>query len=530
MRSVDLSGLPRDARHFIAWNQSEGFDVPFQYDDQQGLLTILRVGKGNHGEAVLDIRYAGRIIPAVPASSVKHCILGRTLQTRHFDFVTSLGQRFADARRDYTIIDQRRGRLKSNPRMTQREVLILCSQCSAKTWMAEERVLPPKSCACGRCRYSPLSGKRSIAQTDRWMIPFFPGGEDEARQYTRGQNKKLRFRCPYCGNVREKAIAIATLHHTHSIGCACSWSVGRSFPHRLIKSVLDYLGIHYIQEASRKELPWAQSFSYDFYLPDFGVILEAHGKQHYEEGTGYFKNTLKKNKVNDAQKRKLALDHGIAAERYLEINCKKSETEAIKADLLRSSLSQILKCDLAGLDWIELTKAAWKSEKLNILEMSVKNPEMSVRALAEHFGVSRDLVKEVQVNAGIYNSQKERKLGVKRQQVRYHHRTQARNEKIRQLKKDRPQASTQEIAELVGMERHAVYRILKQSGLYDEQAEKQNKNFKISMSKKRIKDCDIQTICQMKQDHPLLSAREAGRLTGHSHSTILSVWREFGLA
>ena len=91
MRSVDLSGLPRDARHFIAWNQSEGYDVPFHYDDQQGLLTILRAGKGNHGEAVLDIRYAGRIIPAVPASSVKHCILGRILQTRHFDFVTSLG-------------------------------------------------------------------------------------------------------------------------------------------------------------------------------------------------------------------------------------------------------------------------------------------------------------------------------------------------------------------------------------------------------------------------------------------------------
>lgn len=167
MRSVDLSGLPRDARHFIAWNQSEGYDIPFQYDDQQGLLTILRAGKGNHGEAVLDILYAGRIIPAVPASSVKHCILGRILQTRHFDFVTSLGQRFADTRRDYTIIDQRRGRLKSNSRMTQREVLILCSRCGAKTWMAEERVLPPKSCACGRCRYSPLSGKRSIAQTDR---------------------------------------------------------------------------------------------------------------------------------------------------------------------------------------------------------------------------------------------------------------------------------------------------------------------------------------------------------------------------
>ena len=65
MRSVDLSGLPRDARHFIAWNQSEGFDVPFHYDDQQGLLTILRAGKGNHGEAVLDIRYAGQLRQAL---------------------------------------------------------------------------------------------------------------------------------------------------------------------------------------------------------------------------------------------------------------------------------------------------------------------------------------------------------------------------------------------------------------------------------------------------------------------------------
>ena len=218
--------------------------------------------------------------------------------------------------------------------MTQREVLILCSRCGAKTWMAEERVLPPKSCACGHCRYSPLSGKRSIAQTDRWMIPFFPGGEDEARQYTRGRKtKSFASVVPIAVTCAKKRLRFRRCIIRIPSAAPVSWSVGRSFPHRLIKSVLDHLEIHYIQEASRKELPWAQSFSYDFYLPDFGVILEAHGKQHYEEGTGYFKNTLKKNKVNDAQKRKLALDHGITAERYFEINCKKSETEAIKADL-----------------------------------------------------------------------------------------------------------------------------------------------------------------------------------------------------
>lgn len=119
--------------------------------------------------------------------------------------------------------------------------------------------------------------------------------------------------------------------------------------------------------------------------------------------------------------------------------------------------------------------------------MSVKNPEMSVRALAKYFGVSRDLVKEVQVNAGIYDSQKERKLGVKRQQVRYHHRTQARNEKICQMKKDRPQASTQEIAELVGMERHAVYRILKQSGSTTNRQRNKTKIIKFPRLKRKLK-------------------------------------------
>ncbi|WP_370777404.1 hypothetical protein [Holdemania massiliensis] len=526
MRHVDLTQLPRDKRNYIAWNQAAGFQIPFIYDHLRGEMTILQANKGKHGEAILEIEFENRIIHSVPASSVKNCILGRILQTRSFDFVTVIGQQFQDERRHYQIVDQRRGVLKSNPQATQREVEILCFLCGAKTWMAEDRVLPPKNCACRRCRYSPLSGRPSIVETDPWMIPFFPGGIAQARQYTHGQNQKLRFRCPYCGKIREKAIAISTLSRTHSIGCACCWSVGRSFPHRLIKCVLDSLKVPYIQEASRKDLPWAQTYSYDFYLPELNAIIEAHGKQHYEEGTGYFKNALKKNRTADLHKKQLACDHGIPPFRYIEINCRKSETEFIKNNLLRSPLPALLNSDLTELDWLQITRTAWKSEKLSILAYSLDNPDKSVRNIAKHFGVGRDLVKEVQVSAGIYDAAKERKLGVKRQQAFYADRTKLRDEKICQLKRSHPQFSTQDIAERVGMERHAVYRILLRKGLYDDQTEKANKHLKISASRKRIKDSEIRQICQLKLDNPEISAREAGRMTGHGHSTIMRIWSD----
>lgn len=145
-------------------------------------------------------------------------------------------------------------------------------------------------------------------------------------------------------------MAISTLSRTHSIGCVCAWSVGRSFPHRLMKSVLECLDIAYIQEARSCDLKWALRFSYDFYLPDFSILIEAHGKQHYEQGTGYYRNTLEETQKNDDRKRSLALENGIAAEKYIVINCRKSETEYIKNSILQSGLPELLGADFGGLD------------------------------------------------------------------------------------------------------------------------------------------------------------------------------------
>lgn len=45
MRQIDLSQLPRDKRNYICWKQSVGAEIPFQYDDMNGIFTIVAVNK-----------------------------------------------------------------------------------------------------------------------------------------------------------------------------------------------------------------------------------------------------------------------------------------------------------------------------------------------------------------------------------------------------------------------------------------------------------------------------------------------------
>ena len=56
---------------------------------------------------------------------------------------------------------------------------------------------------------------------------------------------------------------------------------------------------------------------YDFYLPEFNLVIEYMGRQHYEEIEGYFRDTLAERQARDSQKRSEALQNGLD---YLEIS------------------------------------------------------------------------------------------------------------------------------------------------------------------------------------------------------------------
>ena len=528
MIKADTSSLPRKSNR-IDWEACAGFSVPFINNDTSGTLKIIRVYRNKDKKPVLDLEYDSHIYYGFLASKLRGSHIAVILGTMSLDFKTYIGQEFEDEKRDYKIIAQRRSRASQNSRSTHREVQIFCNKCKRKNWMAEERVLPPKNCVCNHCRYAPADGE-SILQLQEWMVPYFPGGAREAGRYTSGQGTKIQFICPYCGKKRSKPMAISTLCRTHSIGCSCKLSSGRSFPERFFKCMLDKFGVNYIQEASCRDLEWNTGYYYDFYFPEERAIVELHGMQHYTETTfsrlsGKYLEDIRR---EDEQKKKLALANGIDEKRYIEIDCRESNTQYIAKNVAVSNIISILSLDISGFNWNELTEAAWKSEKVAIMNYCQSNNK-SVREIADMFKVSRDMVKEIQVHMGIYDAKREKDYGFKKQHEMFVKRKAAEVQRVLEYKKANPSCTTTDIGIIMNHSRAYVRRILVENNMYHEEQEKLNKYHNISKTRRLTRDLDADIICRYKIEDPQMSARKVGRLTGHGHGYIKAIWGERNL-
>lgn len=62
----------------------------------------------------------------------------------------------------------------------------------------------------------------------------------------------------------------------------------------------------------------------DFYLPDYNTVIEAQGRQHFEEIKFYSKNgyDLEKRMDMDENKRKLCEEHGLKVYYYSDLSKK----------------------------------------------------------------------------------------------------------------------------------------------------------------------------------------------------------------
>jgi hypothetical protein len=189
-----------------------------------------------------------------------------------------------------------------------------------------------------------------------------------------GSNKKVWIKCPNCGN--EKFISPINFI-TQGLGCP-KCSDGISYPEKIMYSVLQQLSGKFQTQLTKTSVKWCSNYRYDFYISKFNCIIETHGLQHYEEtGRG---RTLQEEQENDKLKKQLALKNGIKEENYIVIDCRKSELEWIKNNVLDSRLNDLF--DLSKIDWNQCNKNAlnsfvkeacelWDNTK-NIIEISIK--------------------------------------------------------------------------------------------------------------------------------------------------------------
>lgn len=171
-----------------------------------------------------------------------------------------------------------------------------------------------------------------------------------------GCKDKHSFICPDCGVAQRKRVSSVCYY-----GFSCSvCSDGRSYPNKLMSSLLEMLSVVYKSEFSFAE----DSHRYDFYLPQHGIIIEMHGLQHYEE-VGFTNRTLEEEQENDRIKYEIAMSNGI--DKYIVIDCRESKFGFIWNNIYNSLLFEIF--DLTAVDAQQLAINASKSLFTIIVDM-----------------------------------------------------------------------------------------------------------------------------------------------------------------
>ncbi|WP_252251327.1 hypothetical protein [Clostridium sp. VAP52] len=392
-RKVFLECLPRGGKgknngnislKNINWFMSIGKSVYFLYEDIENRFEIIGYNESKQELKIKqdDTEYY------IKTSVVKKNHLGKIIKKITSEFKVEIGQIFKDNKRDLTIID-REYRKEKNGTDKRKWYKYKCNKCGwSEGWMIESLLLRNQNCSCCESR-TVVEGINDIPTTAPWMVKYFQGGYDEAKQYTKGSGQKIRSICPNCGKIKDKDTVISSIYKNHSIGCICEDTV--SFPEKFMFNILEQLEVDSITQLTRKNFKWCKDYRYDFYFEkdEQEYIIETHGIQHYENNT-QFKETLGGQQQNDKLKKELAIKNGIKEKNYIVIDCRKSELDWVKENVLNSKLNEIF--DLSNIDWIKCEEFALSNIIKMICNLKNNNKNITTAKIVEISGYSQPTV------------------------------------------------------------------------------------------------------------------------------------------
>ena len=367
-RKIFLEELPRRGK-LIDWKNSIGYKIKFIYEDIKDEFEIIEYDKKYQK---LKIKYNDNEY-YILIGNLKKCKLGNILNKHTYNFKIEIGQTFKDNKRDMIIIDRKYKRKEQKDGKIENKKLYKyhCNKCGFdcgkhyslkdkqykdELWIREDHLLHGVGCSCcGKGNQITIKGINDIATTHPWMIKYFVNVED-CYKYRYSSEEIVLCKCPQCGYEKEMDI-----FNLYKNGFSCSQCCdGISYPEKFMFNLLKQLRIDFVCQFGKTKSKWYNKYKYDFYfkLNNEEYIIETHGLQHYEENTN-FKMPLKEVKENDKNKKELAIENGIKPENYIVIDCRYSELEFIKNNILHSRLNEIF--DLNNIDWIKIGQDSEKS-------------------------------------------------------------------------------------------------------------------------------------------------------------------------
>lgn len=286
-RTIDLSQCKMH-KTFVDWGNSIGAALPFVYDEYVGELIIsgydtikkhVYVDYDNHTYEL-------------QTDAIKHCRLSSIfLQENLYKY------NIGDVINNKTILSRR---LEHRNYSTGKKYLdhiytIQCELCGGTSELSERGVTQNKNCPC--CFH------RDTISKERPDLQGYFSQSDMHYYYdlTCGSNRSLEFICPNCGY--RKTMTVTTLVN-HGFACPIC-SDGHSSGEKYMTSLLLQSGVVFQRQYNSSDLYFYYKGEkctprYDFYLPDYHLIIEIDGEFHNDDSQ----------KEIDAEKDKLAKAHG----------------------------------------------------------------------------------------------------------------------------------------------------------------------------------------------------------------------------
>jgi DNA-directed RNA polymerase subunit RPC12/RpoP len=350
LRKVFLDDLPHGGSRYVPnnrvnWQQSIGYKINFIYGDMNGELKIIDYDKSKSRLSVIYQNEEKSIFTGHLSEGKLGSIIGKV--TRHH--LHEVGDILNVKSGKIEIIKQRKVNMGNE---MIRGYDYKCLNCGHLNHISEGHLKGKLGCPV--C----MGQKIKVGLNDMWTtnpelakLLFNP---DDGYKFMQSSNLKLDWKCSECGNIiKNRQVSQIKLQ-----GLSCpKCSDGISYPEKFMFNLLCQLNCEF---SSQEIFNWSKNRRYDFYVPTLNCIIETHGIQHYGGGFHtYGGRSLEEEQENDKLKKELAIENGIAHDHYIVIDCRKSELEWIKNNILKSKL--IKHFDFNKINWLKCHEFACSS-------------------------------------------------------------------------------------------------------------------------------------------------------------------------
>lgn len=368
--------LPRNKRGDTEWSKIIGSVFDFSYQGFDGYLKIIdyKYHKTESSKIYLTINDSD-IIYVIGIYSFKKIGFNELIRIRYYDY--NIG----------TIIKN-----KEILDISHKDKSIIykykCLLDGYIGWTTQSNI-KRNSGNCPVCKgMVVMEGINDITTTDPWMIDYFQGGYDEAKLYTANSLQIINAKCPHCGKIKKTSVGL--IKKNKGIKCECSDKI--SYPEKCMINLLNILNEDYVYQCGEKILNWlVNNYTYDFYIKSKSVIIETHGKQHYEKLSNKSSWTsLEIIQEHDNHKQQLAFDNGI--KNYIILDCRKSDIEQFKESVMKSQLPTLFNFTENDIDWNLIDMQSTRNIVKEVCIFHKQNPALTEIEVGNKFHINKRLV------------------------------------------------------------------------------------------------------------------------------------------